>query len=105
MVCLLENVILSTCVWCQVVFIICEDCVNICKEMLKEDSKQPDLDKIDLPIPEDIKKKLDEYIIGQDEAKKVLSVAVYNHYKRINYNIDAKNNENEPLRHELHGKT
>ena len=76
---------------------ICEDCVNICKDMLKSDIIQADLDKIDLPIPEDIKKKLDEYIVGQDEAKKVLSVAVYNHYKRINYNIEAKAGEGEPL--------
>ncbi len=77
---------------------ICEDCVNICREMLKDDSKTTELDKIDLPTPEELKKKLDEYIIGQDEAKKVLSVAVYNHYKRINYNLDAANsNTTEPL--------
>lgn len=48
------------------------------------------MEKIDLPIPSDIKAKLDEYIIGQDEAKKVLAVSVYNHYKRINYNFSKK---------------
>ncbi len=76
---------------------ICEDCVNICKEMLKDEIKVTDLDKIDLPTPQELKKKLDDYIIGQDEAKKVLSVAVYNHYKRINYNIDAKKKDSEQL--------
>jgi len=70
---------------------ICEDCVTICKEMLSEEKKKVNLTKINLPTPEEIKKKLDEYIIGQDEAKRVLSVAVYNHYKRINYNIDVVN--------------
>ncbi len=76
---------------------ICEDCVNICREMLKDDLKLAELDKIDLPTPEEIKQRLDEYIIGQDEAKKVLSVAVYNHYKRINYNIEAKRNDSMEL--------
>ena len=76
---------------------ICEDCVNICKDMLKDELVHTDLDKIDLPTPAELKNKLDEYIIGQDDAKKVLSVAVYNHYKRINYNIDAKLNNNEQL--------
>ena len=65
--------------------------------MLKEEFKAVDLDKIDLPTPEELKQKLDEYIIGQDAAKKVLSVAVYNHYKRINYNIDAKNGNGDEL--------
>ncbi len=70
---------------------ICEDCVAVCKEMLNEGVKAEKLPKINLPTPEEIKKRLDEYIIGQDEAKRVLSVAVYNHYKRINYNIDIQN--------------
>ncbi len=72
---------------------ICEDCVAICKEMLTDELKATENSKIDLPTPEVLKKMLDEYIIGQDEAKRVLSVAVYNHYKRINYNIDAKNSK------------
>ena len=62
----------------------------ICKEIIREDEAQSQLEKIDLPIPADIKAKLDEYIIGQDEAKKVLAVSVYNHYKRINYNFSKK---------------
>lgn len=69
---------------------ICDECVAICKEIIREDEAQSQLEKIDLPIPSDIKAKLDEYIIGQDEAKKVLAVSVYNHYKRINYNFSKK---------------
>ncbi|MBQ4558107.1 MAG: ATP-dependent Clp protease ATP-binding subunit ClpX [Clostridia bacterium] len=76
---------------------ICEDCVNICKDMLKDEIKSVVENKIDLPTPEELKKKLDEYIIGQDEAKKVLSVAVYNHYKRINYNVEAALSDQEQL--------
>lgn len=70
---------------------ICEDCVAICGEMLAKTHKTKSQDKIDLPTPRQLKAMLDEYVIGQDEAKRVLSVAVYNHYKRINYNIDVEN--------------
>ncbi len=70
---------------------ICDECINICREIIKEDLKKSPPSKIDLPIPYEIKQTLDEYIIGQDEAKKVLAVAVYNHYKRINYNFSHKN--------------
>ena len=73
---------------------ICDECINICKDIIKEDKKSS-LEKIDLPIPAEIKAKLDEYIIGQDEAKKALAVAVYNHYKRINHNFDKKECEND----------
>ena len=74
---------------------ICEDCVAICSEMLAKTHKSKNEDKIKLPTPSQLKKMLDEYIIGQDEAKRVLSVAVYNHYKRINYNIDIENSKKE----------
>lgn len=71
---------------------ICDECVDICKEIIKEGSNGTNnQEKIDLPLPHEIKKILDDYIIGQDEAKKALSVAVYNHYKRINYNAELKN--------------
>lgn len=61
---------------------ICDQCIEICDEILKSESAGEDKE-INLLKPAEIKEKLDEYIIGQDEAKEVLSVAVYNHYKRI----------------------
>lgn len=73
---------------------ICDECVKVCNEIMNEDMKES-FGKIDLPTPNEIKKKLDEYIIGQDEAKRVLSVAVYNHYKRINYNLEMKDKKNK----------
>jgi ATP-dependent Clp protease ATP-binding subunit ClpX len=64
---------------------ICENCIVTCAELIRvEHDSEPEL--LELPTPQEIKRRLDEYIIGQDDAKKVLSVAVYNHYKRINYN-------------------
>lgn len=69
---------------------ICDECVNKCNSILLAESKTSDYlnnniigEKSFLPVPMEIKKKLDEYVIGQDKAKKTLSVAVYNHYKRI----------------------
>lgn len=67
---------------------ICDICVNSANEIVKENSisknsKKFHLNKEDLPKPKDIKSYLDEFVIGQDEAKKYLSVAVYNHYKRL----------------------
>lgn len=67
---------------------ICDDCIELCAEILEEEfadqnDKGPDFSGINLLKPKEIKEFLDEYVVGQDEAKKVLSVAVYNHYKRI----------------------
>ena len=63
---------------------ICNECVGLCNEVLEEETKQePSLDGKPLPKPSEIKAHLDEHIIGQDRAKKALSVAVYNHYKRV----------------------
>ena len=66
---------------------ICEDCVSLCQELLREQDEtsesQESTGGIRLLKPVEIKKKLDEYVIGQDEAKIALAVAVYNHYKRI----------------------
>ena len=65
---------------------ICDECVEICAEICAEESAdyaEPMNDEINLLKPQEIKSFLDDYVIGQDEAKKVLSVAVYNHYKRI----------------------
>lgn len=67
---------------------ICSDCIRTCYDIVKENSTSvPEID-FDIPNPEDIKKGLDEYVIGQDEAKRMLSVAVYNHYKRIMHRGD-----------------
>ena len=64
---------------------ICDECIEICREVIAADSlKEQKTEPVRLLKPQEIKSKLDEYIVGQDEAKKVLSVAVYNHYKRIN---------------------
>ena len=63
---------------------ICDECVSTCAEVLAEEfPREPELTEINLMKPVEIKAFLDQYVIGQDKAKKVLSVAVYNHYKRI----------------------
>lgn len=68
---------------------ICDECVDVCAEIIEEEFEYENgrewnpFSDINLLKPEEIKAFLDEYVIGQDEAKKVLSVAVYNHYKRV----------------------
>ena len=66
---------------------ICDECVELCNDIIREEvqesAESADGDK--LPVPQEINAILDEYVIGQEHAKKVLSVAVYNHYKRLNY--------------------
>ncbi len=64
---------------------ICDECIELCNEIIEEEiGEESDLSFIDLLKPQEIKQSLDQYVIGQEEAKRVLSVAVYNHYKRIN---------------------
>lgn len=82
---------------------ICDECVELCNEILDEEffenkEKDGEVNELEvsekpIPKPHEIKAYLDEYIVGQDDAKKVLSVAVYNHYKRLKHNksADAKN--------------
>lgn len=66
---------------------ICDECIDLCSEIIADEVEETlDLDVTALPKPADIKNYLDQYIIGQDSAKKALAVAVYNHYKRINLN-------------------
>ncbi len=72
---------------------ICDECVEICGDMVK-DLEITDLDPVPLKKPAEIKEELDKYIVGQNEAKKVLSVAVYNHYKRIN-NMSGKEKDGD----------
>ena len=70
---------------------ICSDCVRTCYDIIRETSvKKTVTIDFEIPNPEEIKKKLDEYVIGQERSKKLLSVAVYNHYKRIKYRGDVE---------------
>lgn len=65
---------------------ICDECIDVCSEIIEEEleyEEENEFSEINLIKPEEMKAFLDDYVIGQDEAKKVLSVAVYNHYKRI----------------------
>ncbi len=68
---------------------ICDECIALCQDIIDEEIYEPEEKKepVEMLVPAEIKKVLDEYVIGQEEAKKTLSVAVYNHYKRIN-NLD-----------------
>ena len=74
---------------------ICEECVKACNNALKVSLDGKPSDDIQLLAPEKIKEELDRYIVGQDQAKKVLSVAVYNHYKRLLYQNQNELNEDE----------
>ncbi len=85
---------------------ICDECIHLCNEILIDEGINPDLieeaeagadvfDARTIPTPKEIKANLDEYVIGNAEAKKTLAVAVYNHYKRIFHNFNGKKSVNE----------
>jgi len=63
---------------------ICNECVELCREIIEEDVEAEPIDLTNIPKPQEIVNQLNQYVIGQDVAKRALSVAVYNHYKRIN---------------------
>ena len=64
---------------------VCDECVELCNDIIREEvqDKSPSVHGSKLPTPKEINEVLDEYVIGQARAKKILSVAVYNHYKRL----------------------
>lgn len=66
---------------------ICDECIQLCSEIIEEEKEKDTEDLEQILVPKEIKKMLDEYVIEQDPAKKVLSVAVYNHYKRLESSI------------------
>jgi ATP-dependent Clp protease ATP-binding subunit ClpX len=75
---------------------ICDECVDVCNDIIADDRRvEGRTYKSSLPVPHEIKKFLDEYVIGQDQAKKKLAVAVYNHYKRIEISKQRGKNEVE----------
>ena len=71
---------------------ICDECVDLCNDIIREEIQQESLDENGdhLPVPAELKGTLDEYVIGQERAKRVLAVAVYNHYKRLRFGESSK---------------
>ncbi|HRE81279.1 MAG TPA: ATP-dependent Clp protease ATP-binding subunit ClpX [Opitutaceae bacterium] len=85
---------------------ICDSCVNVCKTIIDREVKQPTAEpkpSFRLVKPSDIKRTLDDYVIGQDHAKKVLAVAVYNHYKRLMFDAGQSPKESTALSPEFDG--
>jgi ATP-dependent Clp protease ATP-binding subunit ClpX len=77
---------------------ICDECIDLCNDIVRDElpaNELGDKAKNDLPTPAQLKGNLDNYVIGQDKAKRALSVAVYNHYKRLNHKENAKQDDVE----------
>ncbi len=79
---------------------ICKDCLNICKDIVDFNNRTKQSENnscIEVMKPQEIKQRLDDFVIGQDEVKKILAVSVYNHYKRINYNMVKRENDQDEV--------
>ena len=79
---------------------ICDECIDLCNDIVADELSTDDEPRPlsgDLPVPEEIHAALDQYVIGQDRAKKVLSVAVYNHYKRVQTMPEKQSDEEVEL--------
>lgn len=75
---------------------ICDECVELCNDIIAEENEREEAERTSqLPKPSEVKAILDQYVIGQEQAKKILSVAVYNHYKRIETRSDRKKGDVE----------
>ena len=76
---------------------ICDECVDLCKDIIREEIEASSKEAVrnELPTPAEIKSFLDQYVIGQDAPKRVLAVAVYNHYKRLRHGVGVKGDEVE----------
>ena len=78
---------------------ICDECVDVCNDIIADDSDPGEKEELgsSLPVPKEIKKFLDQYVIGQGQTKKKLAVAVYNHYKRVEIQKQSKNHQETEL--------
>jgi ATP-dependent Clp protease ATP-binding subunit ClpX len=78
---------------------ICDECVDVCNDIIADDNRSDTKSELrePLPVPQEIKKFLDQYVIGQDRTKKKLAVAVYNHYKRVEIQKQSKNRQETEL--------
>ncbi|MDH5204900.1 MAG: ATP-dependent Clp protease ATP-binding subunit ClpX, partial [Hylemonella sp.] len=77
---------------------VCDECIELCNEIIRDElpaSTETRDSRVELPVPAEIKANLDNYVIGQEAAKRTLAVAVYNHYKRLQHKEKARKDEVE----------